>query len=109
MAEKSDILCQTPECIKAIEEYGEHYHGVHDGRTSEYRARCERCGAKYYGATDVWVSRCSKCQKIVKAGELVGLFVPHLCTECLDETRKEQRKKGEICKLCKSVYADCCC
>jgi hypothetical protein len=116
----SMIKCKTPRCIQNIKKYGERYHRVHnipEGEAGKGRrfwnslpksvAYCEACGAYTDGL--IWKSECSQCKKEVKAGELVGLFVPHSCKDCMEITREKQRKAGQVCRMCRQVYADCCC
>ena len=51
--------------------------------------------------------KCRNCSKMTD--KLVGLFVPHLCQDCLDATRKEEIAKGHVCLLCHKAYCDCYC
>ena len=103
---KSEVRCETPRCVKEIEDHGERYHGVHEDVCGEIK--CERCGGKQQ-PDGSWKHECAKCQKEVAPGKLVGLFVPHLCIECLDALRQDQIKKGHVCIMCRKPYADCCC
>jgi len=67
--------------------------------------RCESCGAiKFF---DKWTRKCQKCHKEVD--HLVGLFVPHLCQNCLDEIVEIDRKSGNICGMCRQPRSLCCC
>lgn len=113
MTINKDIRCENPTCIASIEKYGEQYHSVYDLYSTpppfmpEAIAICEHCG----GYTDgkKWVYICKKCGKSVNPGELVGLFVPHLCQECLDDIVESDRKNGNICTLCHKPRSLCCC
>ena len=108
MAPKSDIMCTTPKCIEAKQKYGKHYHSVVDSPHHK-ETLCERCGGIYDPKQKAFIHTCKDCGNEVNAGELVGLFVPHKCTPCLEKTRDEQRKKGHVCGICKQCYCDCCC
>lgn len=107
MSNKSETRCPTEKCVKAIEEYGEHYHGVYDSKWHD-SVICERCGGKLNDKGE-WYHQCSMCKKMLEPGQLVGLFVPHLCKECLESVRESQRQSGSVCRMCRKVYADCCC
>lgn len=60
----------------------------------------------------VW--RCSECGKEMKKEEVAGwpLFAGVACSECwlkhLDHL-KEQRRLGQVCRMCNRPYDDCCC
>lgn len=108
MTKKSDIRCTTPKCVATIAESGERYHMVYPSRDSGFAARCEFCGGKQTDAGD-WQHKCATCGNDVEPGTLVGLFVPHRCTECHDALRAKQRSEGRICRACNQPFADCCC
>lgn len=107
MIEKSNIRCETPSCINAIQKYGEIYHRVYSHTTNGADACCEQCGAVHY--PDGWKSVCEKCKRDVLPGELVGLFVPHLCKECEKAVADEDVKRGNICGMCREPRSRCCC
>jgi hypothetical protein len=96
--EKSEIRCVEPECVSAIEKYGEIYHSVHDGPKG---ALCERCGSIYKDG--VWSKTCKTCG--CHPTSLHGLFVPHLCPDCYAKRQKNDRK----CGMCRQPIIDCCC
>jgi hypothetical protein len=109
---KSTIRCNSPRCIDEIKKYGEQYHKVHDVESPPYFmpeaiAMCERCGG--YSDGEHWKYTCKICKKDVKAGELVGFFVPSRCKECDKKVVDSQRNNGEVCKQCHQVFAYCCC
>lgn len=109
MTTPSEVRCVTPQCVEVIAKYGEHYHRVYDrdNRGKDATQTCEGCGARRIGGA--WQSTCKKCGKAVDAGALTGLFVPHLCAECLNQARENDRRRGAICRMCGSAYVDCCC
>lgn len=80
------------------------------GGGSEGETRCERCGFTLtgFGGFDVkFRAICKRCH--VETDKLYGLFVPHLCSQCRDETVEEQKKTGRVCGICGSVYLYCSC
>ena len=115
MTINKNIRCETSSCADAITKYGEQYHRVYD--LSGYRnpplfmpdaiAMCEQCGGFTNGKE--WKHVCNKCGKEVESGKLVGLFVPHLCQECLDTIVENDRRNGNICRMCHQPYTLCCC
>ncbi|GEM_PF-2022017 len=113
MAINKNIRCETPSCIKSITNYGEQYHGVYDIYASPPKfmpdaiAICENCGGYTNGKE--WAHYCGHCGKIVEPGKLVGLFVPHLCQECLDAYVAEDKRTGNICTMCHQPRTLCCC
>ena len=108
MSEKSSVRCETPRCIETIAKYGENYHMVYvrefEGRPSD---ECEYCGSARRDGK--WASRCRQCGADVPAGQLVGLFVPHSCSACLEKERSAQIQRGAVCRGCKQAFCDCCC
>jgi hypothetical protein len=108
MTEYSKTRCATQRCIDDIKKYGEHYHGVYDGKeTDSYEAICERCGGKLIDGE--WVHKCKACGKTVQPGELTGLFVPHKCSECEEKVAKADISRGAVCSMCRKPYSRCCC
>jgi hypothetical protein len=113
MTINKNIRCETEKCINAIVKYGEQYHRVHDAY--EYPplfmpdaiAVCEQCGGHTNGKE--WSHVCKGCGKTVNPGELVGLFVPHLCKECLNKAIENDKRAGRICRMCHEPYCLCCC
>lgn len=70
--------------------------------------RCEFCGATKQDRPDAqWRKVCAECGKEVD--RLYGLFVPHKCAECLNAVRAEQIRLGQVCRMCRNPYCDCCC
>ena len=70
-------------------------------------ACCEFCGG--YTNGKIWKYVCNKCGSDVASGELVGLFVPHLCRDCLKKIVEEQSRVGDVCGMCRQVRVNCCC
>ena len=59
---------------------------------------CQTCGGFYqYG---VWHHNGKQCGVEVQPGELVGLFVPHLCQRCYTAALAKDRARGNVCGLC---------
>lgn len=83
--------CNTADLVAELEDEG--------------GAVCERCGGVF--KDDKWMMRCQTCG--AEVSELHGLFVPHLCKPCLDKVVEEQKRKGHVCRMCRQVYALCCC
>lgn len=113
------IHCTTPSCVKAIEISGDRYHNVYDleqpytsTRAPVFMpdavARCESCGG-YTDGKGNWKHVCVACGTEVKPGELTGLFVPHLCKDCMRATVEADKKAGRVCSLCRRPYSLCCC
>lgn len=69
---------------------------------------CEHCGS-FGNDAGRWISECKKCGKEVENGSLVGLFVPHLCRDCLKAIVEDQERRGHVCTRCRTVYACCTC
>lgn len=87
----------------------EHLHQAENKRRLKVvEGLCEGCGAEQQ-EDGSWTSTCKTCGTRVKDGELVGLFVPHLCVPCHTEMVKRERAKGHVCRRCKQVYSCCCC
>lgn len=112
MSELSEIRCATKECAESIEKYGANYHSVYDGAKKNKKpedgvAYCERCGGIFDG--EKWHHNCSSCGASVKAGELVGLFVPHNCLDCQNRLRESEIASRKVCRRCNKPYCDCCC
>lgn len=110
---KSNIRCETPKCINTIKKHGEQYHRVYDTyvHTPDFMpdaiARCENCGGYTNGI--IWKHVCNTCGKEVEPGKLVGLFVPHLCQECLNEAIERDMQSGNVCTVCHQPRSLCCC
>jgi hypothetical protein len=104
MSHKSETRCATAKCIKAIQQYGEHYHSVYP---RDEGCQCERCGGKFDGTA--WLHKCKQCGTEVEPGELTGLFVPHSCKACMEKVVEQQTRAGKVCGRCKTVFAFCCC
>lgn len=109
----NNVKCESPKCIQAIEKFGERCYSI----KTMYRpapsfmpdaiAICERCGGYYNG--ERWMYQCLKCGKEVRPGELVGLFVPHHCKECEQAITDENRRRGNVCRMCRQPRNQCCC
>lgn len=115
MTTKSRIRCNTPRCMAAIEKYGEHYHSVYDKDPhmapdfcTNAIARCERCGG-WTPDGRTFIHKCADCHTDVEPGELVGLFVPHLCTICEQKVTDDNISRHRVCSLCRKPYNRCCC
>jgi len=81
---------------------------VHDNKyypNENWALRCDGCGAELINGT--WTKQCKKCHKNVD--ELYGMFVPHLCKECMDKALENDRKTGNICSMCRLPRSACCC
>lgn len=112
MSEKSTTRCPTPRCIDSIEKWGDNYHAVYEkGAKERYGENavlwCERCGGWFDGTT--WHHECAECKIEVSPGELVGLFVPHLCRDCERKTAEREARNGNVCLMCHQPYSRCCC
>lgn len=98
--------CQTPKCL---ENFAKGYWA--NDRAVMVRhvdvPTCQYCGGKWIGGQ--WVHRCSKCKAVVEPGQLVGLFVPHLCGACLEKALAADRAAGRICRMCHVERTMCCC
>lgn len=100
--QRNDLQCPLPRC----QEWGKTYNrGTVYEQSGEIR--CEGCGAVYRDGK--WLSVCSTCNKDVPQGELVGLFVPHNCKDCQTVLVAKQREAGQVCRMCRQVWAQCCC
>ncbi len=69
---------------------------------------CEACGASCQACgkdEQHWHWTCQQCGCSVEAGQLKGMFVPHLCSECL----KKETEKAGTCSLCGQPRNLCCC
>lgn len=114
MSKPLDIRCPTPFCQKRVEELGDSGNRVYS-YTWDYRvpvdikicARCDSCGGLTDGAS--WYHVCSVCGKRVDPGELRGLFVPHMCSDCVKKKAEEEIKKGHVCGFCRNPFSQCCC
>jgi hypothetical protein len=91
--------CPTPSCVEMAEKYG--------GRVTDTQYHknptCECCGGQRVDSQ--WKHTCKKCGKNVEPGQLGGLFVPHLCPDCLAHRRATDVK----CSRCRQPDIDCCC
>lgn len=69
-------------------------------------AICQACGS-YQVQNGEWGTICSRCgrQKV----KLHGLFVPHLCEDCLQKVVDGDIAKGNVCLLCGQPHSLCCC
>lgn len=114
MSEVSKIhRCETPRCMESIEKYGEQYHMVYDRMNSTWVpegliAKCSRCGG-VMREEGVWEHKCKKCGKDVEPGELIGLFVPHVCHVCENKVVETEIKIGNVCRMCRQPWSRCCC
>ena len=111
MAYDSKHFCKTPRCMEYIEKYGSNYHYVYDNKNwmpEEYIAKCDGCGGHLDKDLN-WIHKCKTCGKTVNPGELVGLFVPHNCEDCQIKIIEEDKRTGNICRLCGSPRSVCCC
>ena len=101
------VTCETPKCIDHAAKWGSkpsaYYLPTVPDHMPDVTHICQHCGGVYNG--ERWDHVCSKCGATVQPGELVGLFVPHLCQGCLDEQVKHDRK----CSLCGKPVSLCCC
>lgn len=68
---------------------------------------CELCGGICQDG--VWRWECRDCHSLVGAGNLTGLFVPHLCQTCHNAATERYRAAGNICRLCGHTRNNCCC
>lgn len=69
---------------------------------------CEFCGATKKNEPDAqWQKVCMRCGSVVD--KLIGLFVPHSCLACLEAERQSQIRLGQVCRMCRNPYCDCCC
>ena len=69
--------------------------------------KCEHCGAFSDDGGKTWTKTCSTCGNEVD--KLVGLFVPHNCVECQKAKVEKEVARGEVCRMCRQVYSNCCC
>lgn len=87
-------------CDRA-KKYGEKVFPNGPGKTF----RCDWCGKRDIDGVPKYV--CRQCG--AESDRLHGLFVPHSCRACMDKTIAKQRAAGQVCRMCHSVYAECCC
>ena len=103
MSEKINIRCTNQKCIELIEKHGEQYHRVYD---VDGKIRCIYCGG-VMNIKGEFIYICVECKK--KTDKLYGLFVPHLCKECIDKKREIAIEKNDRCLMCCQLRMDCCC
>lgn len=106
--------CITDRCRQNLEKYGEVYDRVGILKFEEPPefmpdaiAKCQFCGGYTNGT--IWVHVCFACNKEMQPGELVGLFVPHLCPDCERSAAEKQITNREVCGICRQPYIRCCC
>lgn len=108
---KSDIRCQTKECVKARNLYTENSVAVlppHYNRPpslSSATARCLSCGGYFDGKT--WKHVCHSCGTEVKPGELIGYLVPAKCAACAKD--KKGNMPDYVCSGCNHLPRFCTC
>ncbi len=100
MGNLANVIC--PHCQSGEEVYAASWE------PDRGKGMCERCGGKWWGNED-WRYTCTRCETSVNPGELVGLFVPHLCKSCLKERIAEDKALGRRCSMCSKTYTECCC
>lgn len=103
------LSCTTPRCLARVGEGGGSRVVEFHRKNPADAARCEGCGGIFNTDIRQWIHECSLCGVAVEPGALTGLFVPHRCEPCDQKVVEQDRKTGNICRLCGTVRSWCCC